>query len=317
MYKFVMVISFLAFILSGIIPVAADPLHGLDKSKQTPDTLQQGKKSNPEPQSRKIETRGFLGEGPTDFEVPSFFPGRQARSRLVSKPEKIRFLASDDFPPFTFRDSEKRLMGYNVDLARAICENLEVACSLQVLPFEELIGALARGEGDAIIAGVAINKKTLEHLSFSEVYMRFPGRFVARKEETLPPNPRFLKGQKVGVVIGSRHEAYLETFFPETEIIKVTSESALKEALLENKVSRIFGDGMRLAFWLDTPEAQACCHFNGDAYIDPEYLNGGMTIAVQKKDKLTLDALNLALSRLQTHGDLTDLYLRYFPISFF
>jgi len=59
---------------------------------------------------------------------------------------RMRFLTTTDFPPFNFIDRKKRLTGFHVDLARAICEELEVLnrCQIQGLPWEELQDTLKR-----------------------------------------------------------------------------------------------------------------------------------------------------------------------------
>ena len=84
-----------------------------------------------------------------------------AKERLpkpdLSALPRLRFLTTTDFPPFNFLDGAGRLSGFHVDLARAICAELGIAekCQIQALPWAELEGALQKGEGEAIIAGIA------------------------------------------------------------------------------------------------------------------------------------------------------------------
>src|SRR5690606_26187350 len=68
----------------------------------------------------------------------------------------IRFLTTADFPPFNFRDESGELIGFNVDLARRICAEVNVACTLQAWPWDQAANALADNQGDALIAGLAI-----------------------------------------------------------------------------------------------------------------------------------------------------------------
>src|SRR5690606_31940074 len=68
----------------------------------------------------------------------------------------VRFLTEADFPPFNFYDEDGSLVGFNVDLARAICTELNTACDIKVRPWGELLLALRRGEADAVIAGHAV-----------------------------------------------------------------------------------------------------------------------------------------------------------------
>ncbi|WP_371311987.1 transporter substrate-binding domain-containing protein [Pseudovibrio flavus] len=249
--------------------------------------------------------------------TPVFSEPQTFLNSTNKKPDKIRFLASDDFPPFSFRDGSGRLVGYNLDLARAICEELAIACSLQVKPFAQLIPALEGKEGDAIIAGLGISPGTLEKVSFSNIYMRFPGVFAVAKSFQEDPTPKSLRGKRVSVVDNSRHEAFLERFFTGTELISFDDDAKARAALVRGEVDAHFGDGMRLSFWLESEAALGCCKFSGGPWLDPYYFGEGMAIAVRLGDTITQTNINLALARLQSNGRLSELYLRYFPLGFF
>ncbi len=249
--------------------------------------------------------------------IPSFSGGQSGLAITGKVPEKIRFVAADDFPPFAFRDSEQRLMGYNVDLAREICQSLKAACSLQVLPFEHLTNAVLNGEADAIIAGLSMTPNSLENLSFSQVYMRFPGRFSVAQNSSIEPLPETMDGKHVAVVKGSRHEAFLERFFAGANVVSFENEELARAALAQSKVDALFGDGMKLSFWLDTRTANGCCKFAGGPWLDPSYFSGGLAIATRGDNPKMLNAINLGLTRLQSNGRLGELYLRYFPRGFF
>ena len=66
----------------------------------------------------------------------------------------IRFLTTADFPPFNYRDRTGALIGYNVDLAKGICGELKVTCTIQAWPWEQAPKALQDNQGDALIAGL-------------------------------------------------------------------------------------------------------------------------------------------------------------------
>src|SRR5690606_16827532 len=58
----------------------------------------------------------------------------------------LRFLTTSDFPPFNFYDEDGVLTGFNIDLARAICLELDVTCEIKVEAWENLLPALQRKE---------------------------------------------------------------------------------------------------------------------------------------------------------------------------
>ncbi|WP_068006096.1 transporter substrate-binding domain-containing protein [Pseudovibrio axinellae] len=275
--------------------------------------------SSPLPGTGKVGAENGASEGTarSNVSIPMFSGGQSGLATTGKAPERIRFVAADDFPPFIFRDSEERLMGYNVDLAREICESLKAACSLKILPFGHLTNAVINGEADAAIAGLSMTPDSLQKLSFSQIYMRFPGRFVVKKESTLEPLPENLGAKRIAVVKGSRHEAFLERFFSEAIPVPFENEALMRNALMESQVDALFSDGMKLSFWLDTRAADQCCKFAGGPWLDPNYFSGGLTIAAKAGNAKVLNAINLGLSRLQSNGRLGELYLRYFPRGFF
>ncbi|MFD2052442.1 transporter substrate-binding domain-containing protein, partial [Mesorhizobium calcicola] len=133
-----------------------------------------------------------------------------AKERLpkpdLSALPRLRFLTTTDFPPFNFLDSAGKLSGFHIDLARAICAELGIVekCQIQALPWAELEGALQKGEGEAIIAGIAATPDSRSTYAFSRSYLQFPARFVMPKSKALT-EPVFdkLRGKRVGVVAGS------------------------------------------------------------------------------------------------------------------
>ncbi len=113
------------------------------------------------------------------------------RERLV-RPDisgmlRLRFLTTTDFPPFNFIDQADRLSGFHVDLARALCEELamQTRCQIQALPYEQLADALDAGQGEAVLAGVAVTTELRERFRFTRPYLLLPARFLVNRQKRL------------------------------------------------------------------------------------------------------------------------------------
>lgn len=247
-----------------------------------------------------------------------------AKERLpkpdLSALPRLRFLTTTDFPPFNFLDNAGRLSGFHVDLARAICAELGVAdkCQIQALPWAELDGALQRGEGEAIIAGIAPTQESRQKYAFSRSYLQFPARFIMPKGKALT-EPIFdkLRGKRVGVIAGSAHERMLRDYFGTVQIVPFDKPDDVYGELKAGKIDAAFGDGMRFAFWLGGTDAAGCCRFAGGPYLAPEYLGAGMAIATRADDRALAAAFDYALQEISVKGTFAEFYLRYFPVSFF
>jgi polar amino acid transport system substrate-binding protein len=247
-----------------------------------------------------------------------------AKERLpkpdLSALPRLRFLTTTDFPPFNFLDGAGRLSGFHVDLARAICAELDIAekCQIQALPWAELEAALQKGEGEAIIAGIAATPESRSKYAFSRSYLQFPARFIMPKAKALT-EPIFdrLRGKRVGVIAGSAHERMLRDYFGTVQVVPFAQLEEFYDGLKAGKVDAGFGDGMRFAFWLGSSNAAACCRFAGGPYLAPEYLGSGMAIATRANDPALAAAFDYALQQISVKGTFAEFYLRYFPVSFF
>jgi polar amino acid transport system substrate-binding protein len=249
--------------------------------------------------------------------VPGFWdPRRRPERPDLSRISIIRFLTETDYPPFDYAGPDGNPAGFNVDLARLICEEIKVQCTIQMRRFDTLIDALNKNEGDAIIASISPTPDMRQKLDFSDPYYRAPARFVSRKDVKFDEiKPEALEGKKIGVVAGTAHEAYLKELFTEAELHPYPSQDAARAALKKGEVDLLFGDGISLAFWLNGTDSGGCCVFRGGPYTESRFFGEGIGIAVRRNNDLLRQAFNWALFRLWERGRFTDLWLRYFPIS--
>jgi len=249
--------------------------------------------------------------------VPGFWdPRRRPERPDISRITQVRFLTEFDYPPFNYAGPDGNPAGFNVELARLICEELKLQCTIQLRRFDTLLQALAENRADAVIASLAVTPETRQRVDFSDPYYRAPARFVARRDTDLRDViPETLEGRKVAVVGGSAHEAYLKAFFTEAELKPYRTMELARDALRKGEADLLFGDGIALAFWLNGTDSANCCVFVGGPFTESRYFGEGVGIAVKRGNDTLRLALNWALFRLWEKGRFTDLWLRYFPIS--
>lgn len=254
-------------------------------------------------------------EGGSGF--PLLFDSRERLAKPdMSEVPRLRFLTSLDFPPFNFADATGRPTGFHVDLAREICAELDIVarCQIEAMPFPELKAALDSKQGDAIIAGMAITEALREDYLFSRPFMLLPARLLANGKAGLkPPAVVALKGRPLGMLEKSAHEAMAKAYFPEAKAVTFPDRPAMLAALKEGKVDAVFGDGVQLAFWAASPEADKCCRLFDGPYYATAYLGEGLAIMMRPEDDVLAQAMDHALLALSRKGRLKELYLRYFP----
>lgn len=227
----------------------------------------------------------------------------------------IRFLTDSDFPPFNFYDEDGALVGFNVDLARAICLELNTACDIKARSWDDLFKGLKSGEADAVIAGHKVTAPALNDVAFSDRYFYTPGRFAARKEsEDIEITPSNLDGKHIGVARGTAHEAYLKSFFRDSPLVLFENSDLARDALANGKVDYVFDDGISLSFWLNGTLSRQCCELKGGPFLEPRFFGDGLAIALPKDDLELKALINDALRKVRSSGRFDELVQRYFPM---
>jgi polar amino acid transport system substrate-binding protein len=254
---------------------------------------------------------------PHDAAVPGFWdPRRRPERPDLSRIQSTRFLTELDYPPFDYAAPDGNPAGFNVDLARLLCDEIKTACTIQARRFDTLLDALGDNRGDAVIASIASTVETRKRADFTDPYYRTPARFVARADSPIRDVlPELVEGKKIAVVAGTAHEAFLKEMFTEAEVRPYANAEAAREALRNKEVDLLFGDGIALAFWLNGTDSAGCCAFRGGPFLESRFFGEGVGIAVKRGNDLLRQALNWALFRQWENGRYTDLWLRYFPIS--
>ncbi|MFN7027139.1 MAG: transporter substrate-binding domain-containing protein [Pseudorhizobium sp.] len=254
-------------------------------------------------------------------EFPVLFDARERLPRPdLSNLVRLRILTTVDFPPFNFVDQTGRLAGFNIDLAREICAelNVQAKCQIQAMPFEQLEAALAGGSGEAVMAGVAINAERRQKFAFSRPYLTIPARFARlRAKEIAGDGPEALVSRPVGVVGDTAHHRMLTAFFPKIIPVTFDNQDAMLAALKDGKLDAAFSDGLRLPFWVAGEASEDCCALFGGPYLSEQFLGEGLAVMLPAEDATLAAAFDHALATLSRNGRLQDIYLRYFPHSLY
>ena len=226
----------------------------------------------------------------------------------------LRFLTEGDFPPFNYTDAEGALTGFNVDLARAICLEVNAACDIKVRPWDEHYPALVAGEADGVIAARRLTWSGVAKVAFSDRYFHTPGHFAGKRDgAVVETTPEALEGKTVAVARGTAHEAYLKTFFHESAVKTFETVDLAREALAEGKVAFIFDDAIGLALWINGTNSRQCCELKGGSFMEPRFFGDGIAIALPKSDPALKTIINGALAKVHDSGRFDELIQRYFP----
>jgi polar amino acid transport system substrate-binding protein len=242
-----------------------------------------------------------LGLSPSLSQVPDAAP----------KPA-LRIAVEGAYPPFNFIDSNQELQGFEVDLLKSMCEVMQAQCELVQHPWDGIIKGLLNREYDAIMSSLEITERRQKRIAFSEPYYRIPAVFIGSKEITPGEvTPLRMAGKKIGTIERTDHEAYLKTFYKESEIVLYTKAEEANLDLLVGRIDAVFADELLLSKFLETREG-GCCHILGDAPTEPAYKREAYGIGLRKEDEALREQLNRAIAQVKTDGTYDQIRAKYF-----
>jgi polar amino acid transport system substrate-binding protein len=227
----------------------------------------------------------------------------------------LHVLTEGSYPPFNGRNSAGKLVGYDIDMANALCARIKRRCEIETRAWSNLLPALVKGDGDVVIASmlIPVRDKTptgiMSKVAFSKPYYLTPGHFAVRRDGG---SMNAITRQKIAVQAGSTHEAFLKAHFPKAERVSVKTLQDAQDALANRRADLLFGDRNALLSWLKHDKQAACCQLVGGDYDDATFFSRGAGIVVKLEDARLLAQINQALSEFARDGTEAKIAQRYF-----
>ncbi|MFC3395898.1 arginine ABC transporter substrate-binding protein [Brenneria rubrifaciens] len=231
-------------------------------------------------------------------------------SASVSAADTIRFATEASYPPFEFVDASNNIQGFDIDLANALCKEIQATCTFHNQAFDSLIPGLKFRRFEAVIAGMDITAERQRQVAFTQPYYDNSALFIAQKGKAA--DVAALKGKRVGVQNGSTHQKYLMD--KHGEIVTVPYDS-YQNAVLDLKNGRldaVFGDTAVVNEWLKQNDNLSAV---GQSVTDKDYFGIGLGIAVRQNNDELLKKFNDALNKIKQDGTYQTLYQKWFQQS--
>jgi len=163
----------------------------------------------------------------------------------VLKSGELRVGTSADSPPLTMHDREGKLMGFEVDLAQALADDMKVKVRFVEMPFAELIPALERGDIDLAVAGMTITPERNARIAFAGPYYVSGNTLLVRTAELADAaDPGKLDDPKLSFAVldGSTSAAFVREHMPKAKLVAVRDNDAGVKALLAGEVDGVVSD---------------------------------------------------------------------------
>lgn len=221
-------------------------------------------------------------------------------SAFVANAQDITFAMEPSYPPFEFTNEKGDIIGFDVDVANAICKEIQANCTFKGESFDAIIPNLKAKRFEAAITAMDITDARAKQVLFSDPYYDSTASYVALKGKASLENAK-----NIGVQNGTTFQQYTVA---ETKQYASKAYASLQDAILDLKNGRIdiiFGDTAVLADMINKePEIQ----FTGEKVTNKKYFGNGLGIAMNKSNKKLAESFNKGLAAIKANGEYQKIY---------
>ncbi|MDF0749597.1 transporter substrate-binding domain-containing protein [Marinobacter sp. 71-i] len=219
----------------------------------------------------------------------------------------LRIAFDVPYEPFEYKDENGDLTGFEVELAEAMCEEMNANCEFVIQAWDGMIPGLLARKFDLIMSSMSITPERAEQVLFSEPYYNTPGGWFAPEDfNTDVTDMEAMEGMTVGVQRGTT----MDTFVTE-EMGGVVSIKRYTTA--DDMVLDLEGQRLDVVF-VDYPVGeQTVLSKEGFKEVgEPVKLGQGVGVAMRKRDKELAEEVNDALATLKENGTYDTIMEKYF-----
>jgi polar amino acid transport system substrate-binding protein len=222
------------------------------------------------------------------------------------------------YPPFNNLTADGKLVGFDIDIAQALCDEMKVKCEFIAQDWDGIIPALQAGKFDAIVASMSITPERKEKVDFTHKYYNTPSALAAPKDTTLKGVTKAdLAGKSIGVATTTTHFNYAAKTYTDSTVKGYPSSPEEQLDLANGRLDAIEDDIVVLSQWLDSPDG-ACCKILGTPSPQPvEIFGEGAGIAVRKGETDLVNKFNAAIDSIRASGKYKEINDKYFKFDVF
>jgi polar amino acid transport system substrate-binding protein len=219
------------------------------------------------------------------------------------------------YPPFNSIAADGRLVGFDVDIANALCARMKLTCEIVAQDWDGLIPGLQARKFDAIVASMTITPERQKQVAFTHKYYATPLAVAASKDSDLAgTDAAALAGKTVGVQAASVIFDFVDKAYRQAgaDIRAYPSYDEAMTDLANGRLDAVVSDKIFLTEWLKKDGA-GCCRMVGD--IPASGTEAG--IAIRLEDTALRDRFNAALDAILADGTYKKIERRYFDFDIY
>ncbi len=222
----------------------------------------------------------------------------------------LRIGTEGAYAPFNYTNADGSLGGFDIDIANAICADMQVTCEIVAQDWDGIIPGLKAGKYDAIVAAMSITPERAQQVSFTDPYFSNTLVFLAKKDSSFDPsNSSDIDNNSIAAQRSTISSQWLEGAYPKADMKLYDTLSNAFLDLGSGRVDAMISDKLPAIEWLSSP--------SGSNYVlkgDEIDINDNFAIAVRPGDELQAK-INQSLANLKANGTYDKINQQYFAVS--
>ena len=222
----------------------------------------------------------------------------------------LRIATEGAYAPFNYTNADGTLGGFDIEIANAICADMQVTCEIMAQDWDGIIPGLKAGKYDAIVAAMSVTPERAQQVAFTDPYFSNALVFLAKKDSSFDPsNSSDIDSHSIAAQRSTISSQWLENTYPKADMKLYDTLSNAFLDLGSGRVDAMISDKLPAIEWLSSP--------SGSNYVlkgDEIDINDNFAIAVRPNDEALRAKINTSLSNIKANGTYDKINQKYFAV---
>lgn len=221
-------------------------------------------------------------------------------------------VAAEPYPPFAEKDASGTWIGWEIEIADAICVAMGEQCEWVEISWDGIIPALLAKKFDVIVSSMSITEARMKTIAFSDKYYSTPAAIIAPKGSSIDGSPDSVRGKIIGVQASTTHANFVAKHFGDfaASIKGYASFDEHNQDLVAGRIDAVTGDVLAMQPFLNSAPG-ACCEVAGELH-DIAIFGPGVGGGMRKEDVMLKAKFNKAIAKIRADGTFQKISDKYF-----
>lgn len=212
----------------------------------------------------------------------------------------------DTFAPMGFKDEKGEYTGFDIDLAKAVAEEMGITFEFKSIDWNSATLELTSKKIDLIWNGMSITPERQEKLAISKPYFQGNQTIYVTENSTLAKKAD-LEGKVIGIQLGSSAQVAFDADPIAQKVKDITKYQDNTQAMIDLKAGRV--DAVILDSMVgDYYTAQQ----PGYKKLNESFATEDMGIGARKDDAAFIEKIDAAIATLKSNGVYDEIYKKWF-----